>query len=510
MMEASCEDYLKDLTVPIEGQMGFIVSAWDNRDYRGGDWECYDDCPVAADSCDNASFQIENFNVFQWGFTEDIPEDDEDDNDDGDDGDDEDDVPEPAQLQGFIADSSELGENYEFFVRGLDGGYLETEDRSLTIGQNNRAFVLDMEMDDDSYWAYWHEYLGGSIHYDVDVSDAGCSCAVGVYLSQLDNDECSWSPQPDGVTPQCATIDIMEANSFGFNTASHPCEFGTCDTQSQCKRSFRENVGDDAYGHNANFQIDASKPYSVETKFWAKRDSDGEVNELLSVETILTQGDNTVTIEQDCPEYLEPLAYQLKNKMMAMSVSTYDVGSHSHIAPTCLGECDSSMATIENIRWTQGDAIVEGEPEEVIGDVSMHLSDCDEGCSECHDAWMSNDPENFYQVCTDWTVYRFGNPCKIERHDISRCSWNDVECLWSYDYSDPRKFRSDTKACRTVPPSFITNEFKFGKKVHKNNNKGICRFTEGCSTCQWSWVTDDENKWKGASAMNRCNIEQDD
>jgi len=83
-------------------------------------------------------------------------------------------------------------------------------------------------------------------------------------------------------------MDIMEANIDGFNAAPHPCEFGTCDTQSQCQRKVKDNVGENAYGHNSNFTIDASKSYNVETKFWTTLDSEGETSELVSVETILT------------------------------------------------------------------------------------------------------------------------------------------------------------------------------------------------------------------------------
>lgn len=33
---------------------------------------------------------------------------------------------------------------------------------------------------------------------------------------------------------------------------------------------------------------------------------------------------------------------------------------------------------------------------EVIGDISWSVNDCAEGCHECYDAWMSDDPSNFY------------------------------------------------------------------------------------------------------------------
>merc|ERR1712008_529386 len=103
----------------------------------------------------------------------------------------------------------------------------------------------------------------------------------------------------------------------------------------------------------------------------------------------------------------------------------------------------------------------------------------------------------------------YGNPCKLERHDISRCAGATDEeyCLWSYDFADFKKFRSDTKAWRTVPQSYYNwdnSEFKFGNKKQKNNNKGVCRFTEDCSSCKFSWRQDDDKRWKGATSMARC------
>lgn len=101
----------------------------------------------------------------------------------------------------------------------------------------------------------------------------------------------------------------------------------------------------------------------------------------------------------------------------------------------------------------------------------MFLSDCDEGCSECHDAWMSDDTDNVYQVCTDEGVeYKFANPCN-SRQNKDKCNTDSEEpCLISWDHSDTRKNRSPTKACRTVPESYRNDvvgngEFKWSKRT---------------------------------------------
>ena len=55
--------------------MGFVASTWDNRDGGIESFECEGACPEPAETCDNSSWKLGNFQVKQWGFTEDIPED---------------------------------------------------------------------------------------------------------------------------------------------------------------------------------------------------------------------------------------------------------------------------------------------------------------------------------------------------------------------------------------------------------------------------------------------------
>jgi hypothetical protein len=66
------------------------------------------------------------------------------------------------------------------------------------MGENNKAFVLDYAFDDSTYWSYWHYYLGGTLEFDVDVSEVGCKCAAGVYLVELNDDRCSWDAYSPG------------------------------------------------------------------------------------------------------------------------------------------------------------------------------------------------------------------------------------------------------------------------------------------------------------------------
>lgn len=151
------------------------------------------------------------------------------------------------------------------------------------------------------------------------------------------------------------------------------------------------------------------------------------------------------------------------------------------------------------------------DPVEVIGPSSEKLSDCGADCSECRTAWMSNDTENKYFKCTDKTVYKFGNNnrCnpKKKKHDVSRCSTGDdmKYCTLSYDFADNKKWRSKTKACRTVPQDLIqSDDFVFKTKKVIKNTKGICPFFPTDCECRMSYIKGDDMKYRGQTSLARC------
>ena len=57
------------------------------------------------------------------------------------------------------------------------------------------------------------------------------------------NSQCNGETEQDmnsaemesGMMPSCASIDVMQANPYGFNVSAHPCANGNCDYQSQCQ-----------------------------------------------------------------------------------------------------------------------------------------------------------------------------------------------------------------------------------------------------------------------------------
>lgn len=251
VMEADCEGYLDVFDRDIQGKMTYVFATWDNTDGQGADFECQDSCPTPANSCANAQAAFKDVKFEFKGSNEDpTDEDDEEESEEDEESEEEESEEEesddedwtPAEMKtfiGYVDEGSEFFEagEYELYMKGVDGQQLETYGDEIVMGKNNKAFVLDLPYDDSIEWAYYTSYLGASLSFDVNVSNVGCGCAAGVYLAALDDETCSWDPYPSDTTPQCASVDLMEANRNGFITASHPCEFGSCDIESQSKRN---------------------------------------------------------------------------------------------------------------------------------------------------------------------------------------------------------------------------------------------------------------------------------
>ena len=116
-------------------------------------------------------------------------------------------------------------------MKGLDNQCLKTEGATMTLSENNRTWIRDRALD-DLYWVYHHNFLGGTMEFDVDLSGVECASASGVYLVEADGEQCSFNSKEADATPQCSRIELMEANKFGFNAATYPCLFGQCDPSS--------------------------------------------------------------------------------------------------------------------------------------------------------------------------------------------------------------------------------------------------------------------------------------
>ena len=387
------------------------------------------------------------------------------------------------------------------FVKGLDGQMLETEGDAVVMGCNNRAWVTDFAEDESMYWGYAHDYLGGSITFDIDLSGVACNKAAGMYLVQGDDEYCSWGEKGDDVSPQCSRIELMEANEIGFTTASYPCVDGSCPDGVE----MQQRTDASEYGPGGSL-IDTSMPFTVKTRFFAATDSDDMPSELRKIETCLIQGDNMITMVQDD----QTIIGQLTDKVyynMQMVMSNFDAGEDNEISGrVCRGVGMDHGTKMSNFTWVTGDSIADDDDETdgdmVIGEVALNVDDCgDEWCTGCNVAWYSNEPMDTFNVCTDYTHYKWGNLCKPNR-DLSLCGEDD-DCFSSWPKDDKKKWRSDDAACRPIPDRLEEGNYKWAKKTC-NKKKGLCALGCGDLSCHKSFPLDDPLRNKSPEAMCRC------
>jgi len=108
------------------------------------------------------------------------------------------------------------------------------------------------------------------------------------------------------------------------------------------------------------------------------------------------------------------------------------------------------------------DSIAEDEPtgDEVIGGPALNVDDCgDEFCTACSIAWTDDAPMDTYNVCTDYTSYKYNNICKSNKNQ-DLCGEDD-DCFWSWPADDNRKWRSEDAACRPIPDRLETGDYKY-------------------------------------------------
>ena len=111
----------------------------------------------------------------------------------------------------------------------------------VNVSSNNAILLKHNEFEGHEY-AYKPYIRGGAIEYTVDLGSHGCGCVAGVYAIAV-NSQCNGETEQDmssaemesGMMPSCASIDVMQANPYGFNVSAHPCANGNCDYQSQCQ-----------------------------------------------------------------------------------------------------------------------------------------------------------------------------------------------------------------------------------------------------------------------------------
>lgn len=136
VLAADCRGDMDDL----DGRdFAFTFANWDNRSGESLDFEwASGECPQPVTPCYDSEVTISNFELLEADlFLEDYNDDDGGDGDFG-----------PAEWGTFLG-WTDFHADTDFFIKGLDGRYLETEESGFSMGTNNRAVVtVDEDMDE--------------------------------------------------------------------------------------------------------------------------------------------------------------------------------------------------------------------------------------------------------------------------------------------------------------------------------------------------------------------------
>lgn len=141
------------------------------------------------------------------------------------------------------------------------------------IGFNARVYLTESQTwDPNAYFS--PKLLGGSMEYDVDLSQATCGCNAALYMISMPGIGANGQPFPseDGMHycdagkvggNYCPEFDIMEANVHAYRAVEHACNepdanghFNWCDPYGQCHVDIltdEPHSGKPVYGPGSNF-----------------------------------------------------------------------------------------------------------------------------------------------------------------------------------------------------------------------------------------------------------------
>jgi len=75
----------------------------------------------------------------------------------------------------------------DYWVKGRDARDLDTAGTEIIMGEDNYSFVWELPDDSSVDNAYEHDLVGGSLSFNVDVTQMDESCAGGVSLVNLND-----------------------------------------------------------------------------------------------------------------------------------------------------------------------------------------------------------------------------------------------------------------------------------------------------------------------------------
>ena len=111
---------------------------------------------------------------------------------------------------------------------------VDVDGSSVTYKYNNRMYLSTVDrIDPDKYLKV--DLLGGSLEFDLDLSQVGCNCIVALYGVRMpvqDPDSTDEQKYCDGQGvggSYCPEFDLLEGNLYGIHSTTHPCDLPDAD-----------------------------------------------------------------------------------------------------------------------------------------------------------------------------------------------------------------------------------------------------------------------------------------
>ena len=269
--------------------------------------------------------------------------------------------------------------------------------------------------------------LGGSVEWDIDLSNHECGCIAAWYLVKMpgkDDDGNLWmdtdgygycdANQVDG--NWCPEFDIMEANKWSWATTPHKCDspsdkghYYYCDQGGTCAQNIYDQLAWNGYGPGDSYTINTDQPFHAKVQF------DSDNNQFSSFTTTFTQNGKTQSMTADC-SYLNYMSDDVAENM-GFVVSNWGGDASWLWHDRCSGSCNWPSLTLSNIKVTTGGV----SPGPGPGPSPIDPAD-----------------------------YAFGDSCGTAHDDFCsdmHCPSVD-HCRWSWPKDDPEKWSSKDAACR--------------------------------------------------------------
>ena len=151
---------------------------------------------------------------------------------------------------------------------------------NIQVPSNGRGYLAetpDLDMSNPKYWT--PNLLGGSVEYDIDLSNHECGCIAAFYTVMMpgkkpdgsmwiDTDGWGYCDAMQVAGNFCPEFDIMEANKWSWATTPHSCDnpsnghYYGCDGGGD-GQNIMNKLGWNGYGPGGQYTINTEKPFHV-------------------------------------------------------------------------------------------------------------------------------------------------------------------------------------------------------------------------------------------------------